>query len=178
MTAPAADIVHIDLDQPLSSLPAVLGSPVFGIVPKEVVEALPPAKPFAEQPVGSGPFVVRSRTASVIHLARAPGSRARLAGVDLVLHSDQTAAYNAFGAAPLDFSPVPLSRVEETRRTRGGAASRPYLAELFYGFNMKSPKFADARFREAIVRAIDRQAIVKDIYKNTVRPIIGVVSNT
>jgi len=175
VTAPAADVVHIDLDQPMSSLPAVLGSPVFGIVPKEAVEALPPAKPFAEQPVGSGPFVVRSRTASVIRLVRAPGSQARVAGVDLVLHSDQTAAYNAFTRHQLDFSPVPLSRVEETRRTRGGAASRPYLAELFYGFNMKSPKFADARFREAIVRAIDRQAIVKDVYKNTVRPIIGVV---
>src|SRR5947208_7915797 len=175
IVAPAPNVVHIDLDQPLSSLPAVLGSPVFGIVPKEAVEALPPAKPFAEQPVGSGPFVVRSRTPSVIHLARAPGSHAQLAGLDLVLHSDQTAAYNAFTREQLDFSPVPLSRVEEVRRTRGGAASRPYLAELFYGFNLKNPKFADPRFREAIVRAIDRDAIVKKVYKNTVRPSIGVV---
>jgi oligopeptide transport system substrate-binding protein len=118
---------------------------------------------------------VRARDASVIHLVRAPGSHARLAGIDLVLHSDQTAAYNAFTRRQLDFSPVPLSRVEEARRTRGGASSRPYLAELFYGFNLKNPKFADPRFREAIVRAIDREAIVKDVYKNTVRPIIGVV---
>jgi oligopeptide transport system substrate-binding protein len=144
-------------------------------VPKEAVEALPPAAPFADHPVGSGPFVVRARDASVIHLVRAPGSHARLAGIDLVLHSDQTAAYNAFTRRQLDFSPVPLSRVEEARRTRGGASSRPYLAELFYGFNLKNPKFADPRFREAIVRAIDREAIVKDVYKNTVRPIIGVV---
>ena len=172
---PAPHVVHIDLDQPLSSLPALLGSPVFGVVPKEVVEAPPPAKPFAEQPVGSGPFVMRSRDASVIHLARAPGSQAQLAGIDLVLHSDQTAAYNAFTRRQLDFSPVPLSRVEETRRTRGGAASRPYLAELFYGFNLKNPKFADPRFREAIVHAIDREAIVTEVYKNTVRPSIGVV---
>jgi ABC-type transport system substrate-binding protein len=175
VVTPAPNVIHIDLDQPLSSLPALLGSPVFGVVPKEAVEAPPPAKPFAEQPVGSGPFVVRSRDASVIHLLRAPGSPARLAGIDLVLHSDQTAAYNAFTRRQLDFSPVPLSRVEETRRTRGGAASRPYLAELFYGFNLKNPKFADARFREAIVRAIDREAIVTEVYKNTVRPIIGVV---
>ena len=80
-----------------------------------------------------------------------------------------------FTREQLDFSPVPLSRVEEARRTRGGAASRPYLAELFYGFNLKSPKFADSRFREAIVHAIDREAIVKKVYKNTVRPSIGVV---
>ena len=173
--AQAPDVIHFDLDQPLSSFPAVLGSPVFGTVPKEAVEAPPPAKPFAEQPIGSGPFVVRTRDASVVHLTRAPGSQARLAGIDLVLHSDQTAAYNAFTRRRLDFSPVPLSRVEETRRTRGLAASRPYLAELFYGFNLKNPKFADPRFREAIVRAIDRDAIVRDVYKNTVRPSIGVV---
>src|SRR5438876_7521167 len=131
VVAAAPNVVHVDLDQPLTSLPAVLGSPVFGVVPKEAVEALPPAKPFAEQPVGSGPFVVRARNAKVIHLVRARGSRAHLAGIDLVLHSDQTAAYNAFTREQLDFSPVPLSRVEEARRTRGGAASRPYLAELF-----------------------------------------------
>ena len=35
IVAPAPNVVHIDLDQPLSSLPAVLGSPVFGIVPKD-----------------------------------------------------------------------------------------------------------------------------------------------
>jgi len=175
VVTPTPNVVHVDLDQPLSSLPSLLGSPAFGIVPKEAVEARPPAKPFAEQPVGSGPFVVRARDASVVHLVRAPRSHARLAGIDLVLHSDQTAAYNAFTRHQLDFSPVPLSRVEEVRRTRGAAASRPYLAELFYGFNLKNPKFADPRFREAIVRAIDRDAIVKDVYKDTVRPIIGVV---
>jgi oligopeptide transport system substrate-binding protein len=175
VVTPAPDVVHLDLDQPLSSLPALLGSPVFGIVPREAVEAPPPAPPFADQPVGSGPFVVRGRDASVIHLVRAPGSPAHLAGIDLVLHSDQSAAYNAFTRHSLDFAPVPLSRVEETRRTRGGAASRPYLAELFYGFNLKNPKFADARFREAIVRAIDREAIVTDVYQHTVRPSIGIV---
>ena len=175
VVTPAPNVVHVDLDQPLSALPAVLGSPVFAIVPREAVEAPPPAPAFADQPVGSGPFVVHGRNPAVIHLVRAPHATAHLAGIDLVLHSDQTAAYDAFTRRQLDFSPVPLSRVEEARRTRGGASSRPYLAELFYGFNLKSPKFADPRFREAIVRAIDRDAIVKDVYQNTVSPSIGVV---
>src|SRR5439155_1540308 len=39
----------------------------------------------------------------------------------------------------------------------------------FYGFNLKSPKFADVRFREAIVAAVDRDAIVRGIYNGTVR---------
>jgi oligopeptide transport system substrate-binding protein len=40
---------------------------------------------------------------------------------------------------------------------------------LFYGFNLKSPKVADARFREAIVRAIDRRAVVAAVYQGTAR---------
>jgi oligopeptide transport system substrate-binding protein len=119
--------------------------------------------------------MIRARTASVVHLVRAPGSTALLDGIDLVLLSDQTAAYDAFTRHRLDVSPVPLSRVEEVLRTKGVAASRPYLAELFYGFNLKNPKFADPRFREAIVHAIDRNEIVRTIYNRTVQPIEGVV---
>jgi ABC-type transport system substrate-binding protein len=174
VATPAPNVVHIDLDQPMSLLPAVLGSPVFGVVPKEAVEAPPPAQPFAEMPVGSGPFEVRSRNPSLIRLTRAPGSKALLAGVDFVLHSDQNASYNAFTRGQLDFSPVPLSRVQESLRARSGE-TQPFLAELFYGFNLKNPKFADPRFREAIVSAIDRDAIVEEVYSSTVRPIRGVV---
>ena len=174
VSTPAPNVVRVDLDQPLSSLPAVLGSPPFGVVPKEAVEAPPPATSFAELPVGSGPFAVRSRNPSLIRLVRAPGSTALLAGVDLVLHSDQTATYNAFEREELDFSPVPLSKVQESLRARTGE-TQPFLAELFYGFNLKNPKFADPRFREAIVSAINRDAIVEEVYSDTVRPIRGVV---
>jgi ABC-type transport system substrate-binding protein len=173
VTAPAPDVVHIDLDQPLSSLPALVGNPVFGVVPLEA--AVPSSlTPFADTPVGSGPFVVRSRTESVIHLVRSPGSDAFLAGIDLVLHRDQTAAYAAFKQGKLDVSPVPRNRLGQTLRVPEAQAT-PYLAELFYGFNLKNPKFLDARFREAIAHAIDREAIVEDIYQSDVRPILGVV---
>jgi oligopeptide transport system substrate-binding protein len=174
VSAPSADVVHVDLDQPLSSLPALLGSPALGIVPLESA-GTSPSKPFVDLPVGSGPFVVRSRDASVIHLVKVPNSPALLAGIDIVLHSDQTAAYDAFRHGRLDFSPVPRSRIDETLRASSGAEVSPYLAELFYGFNLKNPKFADPRFREAIIRAINREAIVKQVYTNTVRPSFGVV---
>src|SRR5438445_2950809 len=42
VTAPRPDVVHVDLDQPLSTLPALVGNATFGIVPKEAVEAKPP----------------------------------------------------------------------------------------------------------------------------------------
>jgi ABC-type transport system substrate-binding protein len=50
------------------------------------------------------------------------------------------------------------------------------VAELFYGFNLKSPKLADPRFREAIVRGIDRDAIVKAVFGSIVSPASGIVT--
>jgi ABC-type oligopeptide transport system substrate-binding subunit len=174
VTAPSPSVVHVDLDEPLSSLPALLGNPAFGIVPLEAVGTTA-EKPFVDLPVGSGPFVVRARDAKAIHLVKAPRSPALLAGIDLVLHRDQHDAYTAFTRGEVDFTTVPRSRVAETLRTGRGAEARPYLAVLFYGFNLKNAKFGDPRFREAIARAINREAIVKDVYTDTVRPILGVV---
>src|SRR5207302_811857 len=130
ITTPAPDVVHVDLDQPLSSLPAVLGNPAFGIVPRESVEAKPPLPTFADQPVGSGPFVVRSRTADLLHLVPSPGSPALVAGVDVSLEPDVTASYRAFAAGQLDWSLVPPGRAGEVSRIRGRVDLHPLAAEL------------------------------------------------
>jgi ABC-type oligopeptide transport system substrate-binding subunit len=69
---------------------------------------------------------------------------------------------------------VPPEEVSRAAERYGRDAFRPYVAELFYGFNLKNPKFADARFRQAIVHAINRESIVRAIYSNTVLPLDGV----
>src|SRR5947199_375049 len=74
---PAGDVVHISLDVPWSVLPEALASPAFGIVPKEAVEAAAPTPPFADQPVGSGPFKIRSRTQDHLFLDRVERDRTR-----------------------------------------------------------------------------------------------------
>ena len=172
ITAPAPEVVHIALDQPQAELPSVLGSPLFGIVPKEAVEA--PAPPFAEQPVGSGPFRYTSRSGDIITLLRAPGSRAYVDRLQVISFADVPASYRAFTAGRLDWSRVPPEEVARAAERYGRSAFRPYVAELFYGFNLKSPKFQDPRFRQAIMHAINRESIVKAIYSNTVLPLNGV----
>jgi len=173
ITTPAANVVAIALDQAQASLPAILGNPVFGIVPREAVEAQTPA--FADQPVGSGPFTIRSRTDDVVHLVPAPGVNAALLGVDLEILPDATASYDAFLDGRLDWTAVPPDRVEQVAEQHGRSAFRPYLGQLFYGFNFQNPKFADVRFREAIVRAIDRDAIVRAIYGAAAQRLDGLV---
>ncbi|HEV2759399.1 MAG TPA: ABC transporter substrate-binding protein [Acidimicrobiales bacterium] len=174
VTTPAADVVRIELDQPLSSLPSVLGHPTFGIVPREAVTAETPG--FAVQPVGSGPFMLQSRRDDLLHLIPAPGTaNLPLRAVDFYLEEDAAAAYESFVAGRLDWTSVPPDRVEQVAERQGPAASKPYLGELFYGFNLKNPKFADVRFRQAIVAAIDREAIVRVVYGPSAKVLNGLI---
>jgi len=167
--AAVPNVVHFDLDTPLSTLPALLGNPTFAIVPKEAVEATPPAPDFNHDPVTSGPFRVKSSDDSLLRLVPAQGVKAFVSEVDVHFYSDDPGAYAAFNRKSVDWSPVPPDRVDEAAEKFGRGGFAPYATVGFYGFNLKSPKFADVRFREAILAAIDRDAIVRGIYNNTVR---------
>ncbi len=173
VTTPAPDVVRIELDQPLSALPALLGYPAFGVVPREAVEAESPG--FAVQPVGSGPFMIESRAEDTVRLVPSPGSAVEVKAVDLRLERDVASSYAAFLDGRLDWTAVPADRVEQVAERQGRAGFRPYLGETFYGFNLKNPKFADVRFREAIVRAVDRNAIVRVVYGAAARGASGLV---
>jgi len=174
VTAPSADVVHIALDEPVSVLASVLASPVLSVVAKESVQVASPAR-LAESPVGSGPFRVARRRGPVVELQPSPGSHVKLAGIDLVQFEDVRTAYDAFRNGDVDWARVPPEEVDDAAQRYGRGAFRPYMAELFYGFNLKSPKLADARFREALVRGIDRRAVVAAVYHGTVETAGGVV---
>ena len=173
VTTPAPDVVRIELDQPLSALPALLGHPAFGVVPREAVEAESPS--FAVQPTGSGPFMIESRGEDVVRLVPSPGSPAGVKAVDLRMERDVASSYAAFVDGRLDWTAVPADRVEQVAEQQGRAGFRPYLGETFYAFNLKNPKLADVRFREAIVRAVDRNAIVRLVYGSAARGATGLV---
>jgi ABC-type transport system substrate-binding protein len=168
--------VEIDLDLSLSALPELLANPLYGVVPREAVEAAAPTVPFAQAPAaGSGAFRYGSTTGDVLHLiASAPGP-ALLDGVDLVQYDDEAAAYADFGAGGLDVAPVPSEQVDDAIASVGDGGFVPGAAESFYAMNMRSPTFADARFRQAISRAIDRDSIVRTVYGSVAVPLSAIV---
>jgi ABC-type transport system substrate-binding protein len=174
VTVTSPTVVHISLDSPWSLLPVALASPVFSIVPREAVDA--PAPPFAESPTGSGPFALESRTAERLLLTRAPGSASYLDKVAISLFSTVNAAYQAFTAGDVDWSRVPPEDVETAASSYSRDGFQPYVAALYFAFNMKSPTFADPRFRQAIVKAVDRRAIAVGVYQSTVLPLNGPVT--
>jgi oligopeptide transport system substrate-binding protein len=169
-----AHVVEIELSEPLADLPLLLSSPVFGVVPRALVEADPEA--FDRRPLGSGPFRLESRDDDTLELVRAAGSPALLDGVTVRFFDAMEDAFEAFAAGELDWTLVPTDLVEVAEERYGGAAEAvPYRAELFYGFNLADPKFADERFREAIVLAVDAAAVVDQAYAGTLLPLAGVV---
>jgi len=174
ITTPAPEVVHFDLDEPLSVLPSILGNPVFGIVPREAVDN--PNPPFASQPVGSGPFMFKSRTDTVLRLVPSPDAKVSVKGLDVFLARDAASAYADFLRGGVDWVEVPPDQVEPVPESKGRDVVTPYTGELFYAFNLKNPKFADGRFREAIVHAVDRDAIGRVVYGSTVIPRSGLIA--
>jgi peptide/nickel transport system substrate-binding protein/oligopeptide transport system substrate-binding protein len=166
-------VVRIDLDAPWSGLPSAIANPALGILPKAVIDA---GGAFPATPVSSGPFRVASATADKLTLVPAPGVRARSKRIELSLVADKAKAFDALVAGRVDWSEVPSDRLAEAKKEFGDDLFEPYVAELFYAFNLRNPKFADLRVREAIVRAVDRKKIIDDVYEGSVRPMDGLIA--
>lgn len=164
------------LDSPQAALPQLLANPAFGIVPREAVEdTAEGAVPFAEAPVTSGPFSFGGGDEQVVRLVRAGADTALLDGIELFLYDDLSTAYDNFVAGDLDWTLVPATRSAAAADRFGTDGFAPFQAELFYGFNLASPTFADPRFRRAIVAAVDRDAVVNAVFAGSAEPLDGVV---
>lgn len=171
---PATTVVR--LDRPFATFPAVVGHPGFGVVPQAAVTAL--GDGFKTAPVGSGPFRLTDSDDTRARLSRFAEHRrpALLDGMDLVRFGDVDAAYRAFDDGDLDLAPVPPGSTAEAAEEYGRRGMGPFIGLVFYAMNLKSPDLGDARLRQAVSLAIDRERIVREVYRGTVEPASGLVS--
>ena len=162
--------VQVTLDEALAPFVAILAVGHAKIVPRDLVEAQGEA--FGAQPVGSGPFkflrwergkeIVLS--ANVEHFEGPP----KLSGlVFRIFPGDQRdAMHEEFLKGGLEDTPLPPHA--DRRALAGGGAyvyvKRPMASVRFYGFNTRMKALGDRRVRQAILHAIDREAIVQSIY--------------
>jgi peptide/nickel transport system substrate-binding protein len=162
--------VQVSLTHAQQSFVSVVAIGHAKIVPRDVVEAQGDA--FGVQPVGTGPFrfLRWDRGREIVLGANAeyfdgPPRLAQL--VYRIFPGEQHDAMNEeLLRGNLEDAPVPP---RADRRALAADPSRIYvkrsmISVRFYGFNTRTKPFDDRRVRQAVVLAINREAIIDTVY--------------
>jgi peptide/nickel transport system substrate-binding protein/oligopeptide transport system substrate-binding protein len=161
--------IQIVLNEALAPFVSVLAVGHAKIVPKEVVEQQGEA--FGSHPIGTGPFkfVSWERGQEIVLAANpdyfsGPPKLSRV--VYRIFPGEQfDTMYEEFQRGNLEDSPIPTQ--EYHRIVAGGNhlyVKRPMLSVRFYGFNARVKPLDDRRVRQALIYAIDRQALIDEVF--------------
>jgi oligopeptide transport system substrate-binding protein len=178
VTAVDASTVEIRLSAPWVDFPYVLTSPATAPVPKAEFEANPGA--YTERPIGNGPYQLAApiRAGRPINLRRFIGYRGespQIRTISFLVYDQTDAAWRDFEEGSVDVAEAPPGRLPFAEAKYGSAGFTPHAAALYIAFNLRNPKFADARFRRAISLAINREPISRSIYADALTPAHGLV---
>ena len=162
--------VRISLNAVHSAFVSLLAVGQAKILPRDIVEARGDA--FGVQPIGTGPFrfLRWDRGKELVLTAnptyfQAPPKLSRL--VFRIFPGDQRYAMDdEFRRSNLEDAPIPPG-ADRARLAKDPAhvyVKRPMNSVRFYGFNTRIKPLNDRRVRQAIIHAIDREAIIQDVY--------------
>jgi len=162
--------VQVTLQEAHAPFVALLAVGQAKIVPRDLVESQGEA--FGIHPVGTGAFRLQHwERGKEIVLAANPtyfGSAPKLSRLTYrIFPGDQRdAMHDEFLKGGLEDTPVPVRADRRALAARGNHiyVRRPMLSVRFYGFNTRLKPLSDRRVRQAIMYAIDREAIINDVY--------------
>ena len=167
ITTPAADRVVIRITRPDATFPISLGHPGLGVVA--------PSVDAVGGFLGTGAYAPSVAAPTGWTLRRVRGSGARRIEVQKV--ADAATARDAVRAGRADVALIDRSAgTRFPRRLR--AIASPYVAVSNYAMNLRNPKFANAEFRSAVLRALDARALVRTVFGPTVGVAAGVIPET
>jgi ABC-type transport system substrate-binding protein len=169
LSAPDEGSVRIQLTTPLSVLPEVLSSPALGIVDPTTISG-----GLADLDV-SGAWSVASADDDLLALERRDGATRSLHGIEVRAFEGPEAAFEAFEDGDVDWAPVPSTQFGQAVEEYGDDAFAPFQAELYFGMNLSSPPLRQPALRDAVVAAIDRDAIVSSVYRELADPLAAIV---
>lgn len=176
--------VQVSLNESLAPFVSLLAVGHAKIVPRDVVER--EGDRFGAHPIGTGPFrfVTWERGKEIVLAANpeyfdTPPNLARV--VYRIFSGEQfDTVYDEFRNGRLEDTPIPtrLSAREYQGVVRDRShvhVKRSMFSVRFYGLNTRVRPLGDRRVRQALVHAIDREAIVEGMYLGRFVPARGVL---
>ncbi len=131
---------------------------------------------FDQIPVGTGPFTfVAYQKDAVIRYKANPDYWAGKAGIDDLIYAitpDSTARLAKLQKGECDyaFAPNPADLPTIKADPKLQLYSQPGLNIAYWAFNVQKPPFDKKEVRQAFAMAIDKAAIIKDVYQGTGQP--------
>lgn len=166
-------VVVFRLNEAFSAFPDLLSIPEFAVLPAGT--AVPEASADLQvDSVTSGPFVIAEASEQHVRLEKSKTSKALLDGVDVAVFESAGDAYQAFVKGDVDWSAVPTAEREHAKTTQTGYSEQPLDIAFWFGINLADPDLNNERFRQALVKAVDREAIVSEVLPGRL-PLNGVV---
>lgn len=122
---------------------------------------------------GDGPFLVKQynhgQSLSLVPNPRYYGPKPQLNSIVFPFYTQQEAAYNDYAAGKVDTTGVPLAALPAVA-SRPDYHQVPQLWINYYTMNYKVAPFDNISIRQAFALAIDKTALAKNVWKNTVTP--------
>jgi oligopeptide transport system substrate-binding protein len=172
--------VRIVLDEVQAPLVSTLAIGYAKIVPRNrVVEQ---GEAFGAAPVGTGPFRFErwERGKEIVLRANPDYFRGapRLGRLVYRIFPGESIAgmFEEFRRGRLEDSPLPMQDYRKLlASTRATHVKRPMFSVRFLGLNTRMKGLSDARVRQALIYAIDREAIVDEVTKGRFVPARGIL---
>lgn len=172
----------VTLEHPAPYLPGLLTHYTSFPVPKHVVEKLGNDWIKAENFVGNGPFKLQQwKPNDFVHVVRNTNywdnANVCLNQIYYYPTTDDTVAERRVRTGSLDINTnFSGSRLDEINKTMPGYARvHAFTGLTYYIINMRNPIFQDARVREALSLAMDREFITREILKAGQQPAYSLV---
>lgn len=169
--------VVVHMKQPDEGLLFNVSDGLFGVVPKGA------GRDFGLHPVGTGPFefvsavqdkdVILKRNPNYwVNVPAPPAGARRIEQVrfEVVPDTITSALELQKGSADLASNVLTLDMVHEVRRNPNLKVETAEGSQVFYlTFNVTDPLLKDRRVRQAVAFAIDRETIVRDLWRGQAR---------
>ncbi|MGH3646735.1 MAG: peptide ABC transporter substrate-binding protein [Micromonosporaceae bacterium] len=170
----------VTLVEPFSNFKLMLGYTAFNPLAKACLDDV---KACESAPIGNGPFKMdgkweHKREIKTVRFEDFAGEKPKVDRLTFKIYKDDGAAYADLQSGELDLMrTVPVDKVEEARGEFSDRfVEEPTSSFTYLGFPTYAKEFKNKKLRQAFSLAIDRKAIIKEIFADRFTPAKSLVS--